>query len=243
LPAEVDHLPEEEPGHADIGNTGADLVRLAAREPGEAEGVAEPEPLVDFRIDPDLRAFPEADAGIERDVPGLPCLVRTEAVPAVVGRAERERVLPEEGGLSVQRQPIDPERCRSGAEDLVEVCRTAEAIVERELDAVKREVGGDALRGIGKLRVAVAEAAVLIFERRAPASADGDLDAGSQGPADPPEGRALGRRRAAEFAPCLLVVGPGDAAGSVEEERIEHVAEAAPYGSRRQHGVLVAYAS
>src|SRR4030095_10008704 len=92
LATEIDHLPEEEAGHADIGNAGANLVRFPARESGEAEGVAEPEPLIDFRVDPELGSLPESNAGIERDIPGLASLIRMEAVLAAIGRVKREGI-------------------------------------------------------------------------------------------------------------------------------------------------------
>src|SRR5262249_45142557 len=65
-------------------------------------------------------------------------------------------------------------------------------------------------------------------------------DAGAQRPAGSPERRAFHLRSASELAPRQLIVGPGKPARSVEQPGIEYVAQAAAYGSRRQHGVLVA---
>ena len=50
--AEIDGLPDERARQPRIGIGGADLVGFAAGKSGDAERVAEPEALIDFRVDP-----------------------------------------------------------------------------------------------------------------------------------------------------------------------------------------------
>src|SRR5262249_49314071 len=149
------------------------------------------------------------------DVPGLACLVGMEAVRAEIRRVERERILTEEGRLPVQREPIEVQRRRSLAE-VFERCTLPDVVVEAQLDRGQGEGGGEGLGRRGKRHVTGAEVAVLIFERRAPLSADRDADAGSKSPAGSPE-RLVIDRRGRELAASQLVVGPGEAARSIEQ--------------------------
>ena len=58
--AEIDGLPDEGPLNARIRNRGADLECGPARKAGDAFGIAQPETLVDLRIDPEFGAVPQA---------------------------------------------------------------------------------------------------------------------------------------------------------------------------------------
>src|SRR5262249_51918740 len=153
----------------------------------------------------ELGSFPESDAGIERDIPGLACLIRSEAVLAVIGRAKRKRILAEEGRLPVHRKPIEVERTRSVADQLDEPCIVADMVVEAELDSVHGEGGGEGLRRSRKRHVAATEAAVQIFERRAPLASDRDLDARAHSPAQSPERCVVDRRATPKLATRQLI--------------------------------------
>ncbi len=50
--AEIDGLSDECPVKAHVGIVGSYLISFRARKPGDAERTAEPEPLIDLRIDP-----------------------------------------------------------------------------------------------------------------------------------------------------------------------------------------------
>jgi hypothetical protein len=68
----------------------AEFVRFAADVSCDPKGILEPEPLVDFRIDPDFGARPRSDAGIERRVEGFPAIGGgAEALRSLIGRPER----------------------------------------------------------------------------------------------------------------------------------------------------------
>src|SRR4029077_11146139 len=118
LAAEVDHLTEKEPGHTDIGNTGAALVGLSAGRSRDTDTVAEPEPLIDLRVEPELGSFPETHTRIQGDIPGLARLIRYETVLAAIGRAQRRSILPDEGRLPVQCEPVVRERRRPASQQL-----------------------------------------------------------------------------------------------------------------------------
>src|SRR5207302_10379129 len=86
--AQLEHLPQEEPGEVKIGRVAADL-RLAARIAGDADAIADAVALVELRVEPDLRAAPCAQARIEREIRrllGAP--MRIEAVLPHGRRAE-----------------------------------------------------------------------------------------------------------------------------------------------------------
>ena len=78
--AEIDRLPDEHAGNPCVGNRLADLVGFAAWKSGDAERAAQPEALVDLRIDPELRALPQLRARVKCHVPGFASLVGHEAV-------------------------------------------------------------------------------------------------------------------------------------------------------------------
>src|SRR6516162_7966224 len=82
LAAQIDRLAEEPSLNQKIGIRLAYFIGFAAGISRRAKGVAEPEPLVDLRIDPDFGARPRPDTGIERYI---------DCFPAVGGRAEALR--------------------------------------------------------------------------------------------------------------------------------------------------------
>ena len=85
----------------------ADLVRLAAREAGDTERIAEPEALIDLGIEVELDALPRADAGEQRRIERLaPHAAGVEAVRPAKWRGEGRVVLIDEGRLAVEAVPI-----------------------------------------------------------------------------------------------------------------------------------------
>ena len=52
LAAEVNRLPDEEPGQLEIRGGGTDLVGFPAREARHAKRIGEPKALIDFWVDP-----------------------------------------------------------------------------------------------------------------------------------------------------------------------------------------------
>jgi len=103
LAPQIDDLAQKEAGRAVIRIGRADLVRLAAREPGQPEGDAEPEALVDFGIGVDGRAAPEAQPRVQRQIDGLaPAVAGVQAVGPPVRGSERGVILSDVRELSVQ---------------------------------------------------------------------------------------------------------------------------------------------
>ena len=100
--AQIDGLAKNARAQPEIGVGLAELVRLAADIAGDTEAVAQTEALVDFRIDPDFRALPRAEAAVERDVEGFAAIFsRRQAVRALVAGAECRLIPPDGGGLTV----------------------------------------------------------------------------------------------------------------------------------------------
>src|SRR5215467_3464039 len=93
VPAEIEGLSDKTARYPEIRVGAADLIGFAAGESRNAQRVAQSEALVDLRIDPNLRAVPQAPTDIGCDVPGLATRVGIQAVGAAIGRAKRRREL------------------------------------------------------------------------------------------------------------------------------------------------------
>src|SRR6202040_2281810 len=143
---------------------GADLERGAARKAGDALCVAQAKTLIDFRIDPELGALPQFGADEIHGVPAFTALVRIEAVRAEIGRAERRRVLLDEGGLALEGKPVKVERRRALGENVVIEAGVAELITEADANRLHREAGGELLGTAGKRHAARAIIGKEIFE-------------------------------------------------------------------------------
>src|SRR5207245_8676210 len=71
VPAEIEGLSDKSARYAEIRVGAADLIGFTASESRNAQRVAQSETLIDLRIDPKLRAFPQPPPDLSRDVPGL----------------------------------------------------------------------------------------------------------------------------------------------------------------------------
>src|SRR5262249_30067632 len=80
--AEVYGLPHEHALNSSVGEGRDELVGFAAGKARYAERTAEPKALLNFRIDPEFRARPELQPGVEREIPGFATLVGNKAVRA-----------------------------------------------------------------------------------------------------------------------------------------------------------------
>ncbi len=100
--AQAEGLAQEQALQAQIGIGLADLIGLAGRKAGQAQGVGQAETLVDLRIDPKLAALPRAVAEIAGQVEGLrPAGLRYKTVGAGIGRGEPVGFLAGHGRLDV----------------------------------------------------------------------------------------------------------------------------------------------
>ncbi len=242
--AEIDGLANEGALNARIRHRGADLGGIAVRKSRHALGIAEPKTLDDLRIDPELRALPQFCADEIHGVPALAALVRIEAVRAEIGRAERRRVLLDEGGLALERKPIEIERRKSLGENIGIDAGVAELIIEADTKRLHREAGRELLGAAGKGHAARAIAGIEIFEPRRPTrrQPERDADAGSATEARHQEQifRCAGRRRAADrhardLRASELISRPGEAAGGIEQPVAGSVADPAAQGAGHFH--------
>lgn len=113
--AQIDGLSEKRTLQTKVRRLASDLVRLAAREAGEPEGIVQPETLVNLRIEPELRAAPEARAQVERRIRGLSANRRRQTVRSGVWSVKPVRLLLGVGCLPVERESRF--RCRGGRLD------------------------------------------------------------------------------------------------------------------------------
>ena len=102
---EIQRLADECALQPEIRRVAADLVRLTAREARKSEGIVQPGPLVAFRIQPELRAAPEARAEKEGRIGGFPAHVRRQTVRPRVWSMKAVRLLLGVGRLSVDGEP------------------------------------------------------------------------------------------------------------------------------------------
>jgi hypothetical protein len=86
LATEIDGLPDERAGQAQVGIGGTDLVRVAVCESRYAVRLRKAKALVDFRIDPDLGTLPQLAPDIECCIPSLSPGIGIETVDAVIRR-------------------------------------------------------------------------------------------------------------------------------------------------------------
>ena len=162
--AEIDRLPDESPLNARVRNRSSDLERGPAREAGDALGVAQPESLTNLRIDPKFGAPPQLEPGSKRNIRSLAPGIRSEAVHAAIGRAERRGILLDEGGLPMHDEPAHVERRRSLGEDFRIDAVAAEPVVEAKPQALDGETGIETLRCVRKSDTARAVIGIEIFE-------------------------------------------------------------------------------
>ena len=87
---------------------------------------------------------------------------------------------------------------------------------------------------------AVAVLRVQILDVRRPVRRDRVLDAGPRGPAQSPQERGIDRRAVGQLRQRQLVVGPGEAAGRVDEPIAGSVADATAQGAGMQHVLAIA---
>jgi hypothetical protein len=219
-----------------IGRT--ELVGFGAGKAGGAMGVVESEALVDFGIGPELGARPQFYAGGQREVEGLASKRHTrKAVGPVIGRAKRGMCLLGKGRLAVNGEDVSGRhKSRCGEEGRLR--GIVEAIIQAKAKLVQGKVRADALAGggIGHARGRIA--GPQIFALHGPARRDRHLDARTGGPAKPREHAVFGvaGRRLRQN---LLVVGPGETEGGVEQPVAGRKADAAAHRSGRQHGLPV----
>ena len=241
--AEVDGLADEGTGHPHIGIVAADLVGFAARKSREAEGVAEPEALVDLRIDPQFRALPQLQSGIERGVPGLAACIGVEAVGAAVRRAKRRRVLADISGLAVNAPVVALERRQAPIAGTRAVA--AELVIQPEANLLHGKVRVEALSGQRKRHAGGAEAGIEVFEPCGPMRHQRRLDPRPHGPAAPSRqldfdgAAARAGGVVAELGARQAIRGPGIAGGPVIEPAVEGIADAGAHRAGHFHQVAV----
>src|SRR5205807_7646736 len=123
----------------------ADLESCAGRETGDTLGRAQTKALIDFRVEPDFGALPEFDAQTQRRVPALAALVRDKTMLPHIGRAERRRILLDEGRLAVHGKRAKIKRFGSLREDLRIDAVSAEPVIQSDPHRMDREIGGATL--------------------------------------------------------------------------------------------------
>src|SRR4029077_20320569 len=120
-----------------------------ARKSGDAEGVAQAEALIDFRIDPDFGTPPQPKAEIGGGVPALAALVGIETMRTEIGTAERKGILLKKRRLAVAGENVGFERRGRGGVGRFGggVRRIAiKPVVEAEAQLAQCQVGREALR-------------------------------------------------------------------------------------------------
>ena len=206
--------------------------------------VADAEALIDFRIEPEFGALPQPHAGEQRGVRRLAALAAMrQAVGTLIGRSDRRVALPREGGLAVEidqvqvgcRLPLGDDRPRVRRRGIV-----AELIVQTGAHLLHRKVGIEVLRAAKERRAAIAVTGEQIFEPRRPMRCDRCFDAGSGGVTQSPQERRFARA-GGDLRQRLLVIGPGEAAGRVEQPAAGRVADAAAHGAGSQHRLAIGF--
>ena len=166
-----------------------------------------------------------------------------QAVGTLIGRSDCRIALPDEGGLTVEvdqvqvgcRLPLDHDRPRVRRRGIV-----AELIVQTGAHLLHRKVGIEVLRAAKERRAAIAVTGKQIFEPRRPMRRDRCFDAGSGGVTQSPQERRFAGARG-DLRERLLVIGPGEAAGRVEQPTAGSIADTAAHGAGSQHRLAVGF--
>ncbi len=109
-----------------------------------------------------------------------------------------------------------------------------ELIIHADADFLQREVGIERLRAGKERGVFVAVIGEQIFRPRGPVRRNRHLDAGSRGPAQPPHERRLGVA-GRDLGERLMIVGPGETAGRIEQPATGSITDAAPHRAGLQY--------
>src|SRR5262245_28836953 len=147
----------------------------------------------------------------------------------------------------MEGEAIELERARPLAQKVTQAvvhAVLADLVVQPELDALEREIGYKRLRAGREGNAARVELRVEVFEPRAPVRSQGDLDAGSSGPAcsrhHKPAFQRSGcggptDRRSAQLRAGKLVIAESETTRCIDQPVAGSVTEASANGAEELH--------
>ena len=202
--------------------------------------VRQAETLIDLRADPQLGPLPQPYAGIERRVERFAAEPAAgQAVGADIGRPDRRVALPHERGLNVKVHQVQIGGGQSGRAAAYVRPAAAEAIVQRCARLLQGKIGCELQPCVREHHAAVAILRVQVLEIHRPVRRECPLDAEPRHPAQSPQERGIGRA-VGQLRQRQLVVGPGEAAGRIEEPVSGGVTDATAQGAGVQHRLAIA---
>src|SRR5947209_3456332 len=221
---------------ANLGESGAGLLRFAVRKTGESQRTVEATALRQFRVEIKLPAIPQPHAKKRGSRPGLLELSTPgEAVRTDIGRAERRIALRYEGGLRMDVPVIRLGQTgwSTGRNRRIPRC-VAKAVVEAEFGEMNAGIDvhagqREAAQVIGLAR----QVNIVIFELGAPFATDCKFDAEACSPAGlvvPDRGddiAGVGR----VLIDVDVGVSPGETAGDIGHPFSERISGAAAQGA------------
>ena len=202
--------------------------------------VRETKTLIDLRGDPQLGALPQPYAGIERRIERFAAEPAAgEAGGARIRRSDRRVALPHERGLTVKVHEVHRRRGQPGRAAVCVRPAAAEAIVQPCAHLLEGKIGCELQPCLRERHAAVAVFREQVLDVRRPVRRECVFDAGPRHPAQSPQERGIGRV-VGQLRQRQLVVGPGEAAGRIDEPVGGSVTDATAQGAGMQHILAIA---
>ena len=137
--SKINGLSEKSARYARGGIVASNFVGFTTRKSCDPECVAKPEPLIDFRINPQFAAGPEPGADVERRIGSLAALIWKKTLRTHIGRAELWNILLNVGHLAMQGETVLFNGGRSIGDKVAPLREIADLIVEADAHALQTQ--------------------------------------------------------------------------------------------------------